>query len=176
MLTTVRSPLAGIGGKIDDLGDLIRVEALIIKGKRPYFVFRIGAPRKVKPADRGHPVPPAQPRFEGADVQMDLKADQQVTLSADWRDEVGNPADAPDGATLAYTVDNTDVIALTDNGDGTAVAAATGSLGTATVHAEVTAGGRTISGDLLIAVVPGDAERFEIAASEPTEVSPDETP
>lgn len=172
-LPCVRSPLADLGGQVTDLGDLIRVEALLIKGKRPYFVWRIGAPRKATQADRDVVTPPL-PRYQGADTEMDLKADQKTTLSLGWRDEMGNPVDAPGDATATFTVDNSEVIALTDNGDGTAVAAAVGGLGSAIVHAEVALDGRTVTGDLLINVIAGDAERFEVEASEPTEVTPDE--
>jgi hypothetical protein len=104
---------------------------------------------------------------------MDLAADQQVTLTGEWTDEVGNPVPTPDGSTVVYSNDNPAVINLTDNGDGTAVAAATGELGTANVHAEATANGETVAGDLQIVVVAGLAERFNIVAGEPTEVTPD---
>lgn len=106
---------------------------------------------------------------------MDLQADKKVPLSIGWTDEVGNPVEEPPaGATVAYTVDNTDIIALTDNGDGTAVAAATGVLGAATVHAEASAPGLpTQTGDLGIVVVPGLAERITITPGEPEEVTPD---
>lgn len=104
---------------------------------------------------------------------MDLAADQQVTLSGEFTDEVGNPVATPADTTVVYTVDDPTIINLTDNGDGTAVAAATGTLGTANVHAEATWNGNTVSGDLQIVVVAGLAERFNIVAGEPTEVTPD---
>lgn len=174
MLPPVRSPLADLGGQVTDLGDLLEVRALLIKGKRPHFVWRVGAPRNTTAADRFRPpVHHLYVRYPGVDAAMDLKADQQVSLSIAWRDEIGNPTSAPDGATVAFTVDDANVIALTDNGDGTANAAATGVIGAATVHGEVQANGRTITGDLLLTVVAGDAERFDIETSEPTEVTPD---
>lgn len=104
---------------------------------------------------------------------MDLKADQQVDLSLDWTDEAGNATDAPADMTATYTVDDTNIIALTDNGDGTATAAATGALGMANVHVDVTGGGRSATGDLQLVVVAGDAERVTLTASDPTEVTPD---
>ena len=104
---------------------------------------------------------------------MDLMADKQVPLSLEWTDELGNPVATPADATAVYTVDNAEVIALTDNGDGTAVAAATGVLGTATVHVEATGAGLTLSGDLQIVVVAGLAERVNVVAGEPEEVTPD---
>lgn len=104
---------------------------------------------------------------------MDLQADKQVPLSLQWTDEIGNPVETPADASATYTVDDPTVINLTDNGDGTATAAATGTLGTATVHVETTGGGQTLTGDLSITVVEGLAERVNIAAGEPTEVTPD---
>lgn len=104
---------------------------------------------------------------------MDLAADQQVTLSGEWTDEVGNVVPTPDDATASFVNDNPAVINLTDNGDGTAVAAATGELGTANIHGTATAGDQTVTGDIQLVVVAGAAERFNIVASEPTEVTPD---
>jgi len=106
---------------------------------------------------------------------MDLQADKKVTLTFRTTDEVGNPVPLPAGETVVFTVDDPTIINLTDNGDGTAEAAATGTLGTATVHAEAT-GPLPGSGDLQLVVVAGDAERFEIVAGEPTEVTEDVPP
>lgn len=106
---------------------------------------------------------------------MDLQADKKVALSVAAADEVGNPVPLPAGEVVVYTVDDPSVIALTDNGDGTASAAAVGVLGSATVHVEGT-GPLVASGDLLLVVVAGDAERLEIVAGEVTEVTPDEEP
>jgi hypothetical protein len=105
---------------------------------------------------------------------MDLQADMQVPLSVQFTDEVGNPVGAPSGTAVAYTVDDPSLINLTDNGDGTATAAAVGPLGTANVHVEVTWEGKTLTGDLQIVVVAGLAERVSVVAGEPTEVTPDE--
>jgi len=77
------------------------------------------------------------------------------------------------GTAATYTVDDPTIITLTDNGDGTAEAAATGTLGTANVHVDATADGVTVSGDLQIVVVAGDAERVAIVAGAPEEVTPD---
>lgn len=104
---------------------------------------------------------------------MDLMADQQVPLSIEYTDEMGNPTTAPADGIVAYTVDDPAIINLTDNGDGTAVAAAVGPLGAATVHVEATADGVALTGDLQIVVVAGLAERLSVVAGEPTEVTPD---
>jgi hypothetical protein len=106
---------------------------------------------------------------------MDLQADKKVALSVQFTDEVGNATEAPADAVTAYTVDDPTIINLTDNGDGTASAAATGTLGTANVHVDASsaASGLTVSGDLQIVVVAGLAERVEILAGAPEEVTPD---
>lgn len=62
---------------------------------------------------------------------------------------------------------------VTDYGDGTATAAAVGTLGTATVHVEATADGVTLTGDLAIVVVAGLAKRINVVAGAPVEVTPD---
>lgn len=158
------------------LGDLVRDERWLLASRLPilHWIWRVGAPHDTGPADRE--LNPGIPLTHDGriDAIMDLKADQQVTLSGEFTDEVGNPVSPPDGATVAYSVDDPAVITLTDDHEGTAVAAATGTLGVANVHAEATFGdGRTASGDLQIVVVAGDAERFAIAASDPSEVTPD---
>jgi hypothetical protein len=107
---------------------------------------------------------------------MDLQADKKVALSVEYTDEVGNPTEAPAGATVTYTVDDPTIINLTDNGDGTAEAAATGTLGTANVHVEAVAGGQTLTGDLQLVVVAGLAERLNVVAGAPEEVTPDTGP
>lgn len=106
---------------------------------------------------------------------MDLQADKKVALSVEFTDEVGNAVPLPAGETVVYTVDDPSIINLTDNGDGTASAAATGTLGTANVHVEAT-GPVEASGDLQIVVVAGDADRVTVVPGEVTEVTPDDEP
>jgi hypothetical protein len=160
-----------IQGKVTDYGDLLHVEQWLIKGRRLNLVWNIGAPSDTSPIDRTHQ-PPA-PRTGKADTRMDLQADKKVALSVGYTDEVGNSAQTPDGASVTYTVDDPSIINLTDNGDGTASAAATGTLGQATVHVVATVGAQQLSGDLLIVVVPGLAERVNVVAGDITEVTPD---
>lgn len=143
---------------------------------RRCLVWHLGAPQDTTEADRV--AGPPAPKFKGkVDLIMDLQADKKVPLSVGWTDEVGNPVPTPAGATAVYTVDDPSIIALTDNGDGTAEAAATGVLGTATVHLEATAdlgnGPETFTGDLALVVVAGLAERVAIVAGEPVEVTAD---
>ncbi len=157
-----------------DLGDAQLEINLRIPGLRRYrFVWHVGTPYDTSPADRIVKGPPYGPTPRKVDLIMDLLADKGVPLSVQWTDEVGNPTAAPADAAAVYTVDNPTVINLTDNGDGTATAAATGTLGTANVHADITGGGMTITGDLQIVVVAGLAERANVVAGEPFEVTPD---
>lgn len=160
-------------GKVTDYGDLLHHEEWITKGRHLNFAWHIGPPRDSTVDDRQPSSSPTHISTGRIDLTMDLQADKKCTLTAGYTDEVGNPTTAPDGATVTYTVDDTAIINLTDNGDGTAVAAATGALGTATVHGEATFNGQTVTGDLQIVVVSGLAERFDITAGEPEEVTPD---
>lgn len=106
---------------------------------------------------------------------MDLQADKKVTLTVEWTDEMGNTTTAPDGGSVVFSKEDADgVLSLTDNGDGTCVVAATGSLGTANVHAECAAPGMPLmEGDLQVVVVTGLAERINLTAGTPEEVTPD---
>jgi hypothetical protein len=157
-----------------DLGDVVAVFNLRVKGLRRFdLLLRVGVPYDTSPADRVVKPPPYAPHPGKVDLIMDLQADKAVPLSVVYTDEVGNPTTAPVGATVAYTVDDPTLINLTDNGDGTAVAAAVGALGTANVHVVATFNGTTLTGDLQIVVVAGLAERLNVVAGEPVEVTPD---
>jgi hypothetical protein len=157
-----------------DLGDSVLEWNLRNKCcQRLKLVWHIGPTADTGPEDRLIKPPPYFQSTGRVDLIMDLLADQQVPLSVAYTDEVGNTVPTPAGATVVYTVDDPTIINLTDNGDGTAVAAATGTLGTATVHAEATANGVTLTGDLQLVVVPGLAERITVVAGPPEEVTPD---
>lgn len=160
--------------RVTDYGDIIRIKETrwLIKGRHLNVVWRIGAISDTTPADRvpgpaGEPFQPAE-----MDVIMDLPADKQVALSLGFTDELGHPVPAPANVTAVYTVDDANLINLTDNGDGTASAAAVGDLGSAIVHVEVT-GDVNATGDLLLTVVEGLAERVTVTPGEVTEVTPD---
>jgi hypothetical protein len=141
--------------------------------KNYHLTFHIGVPRETAPEDRVISPPPYYQNLTGkVDVTVDLQADKKVALSVEAQDEVGNPVPLPAGETVVYTVDDPTIINLTDNGDGTASAAATGTLGSATVHVDAT-GDLVASGDLLIVVVAGDAERIAIVPGAVEEVTPD---
>lgn len=161
-----------IRGKVTDYGDLLHVEQWLVKGRHKRLAWHIGPPVETEPADR-IPGGPTKPATGKRDAAMDLQADKKVTLSVEFTDEVGNPTEAPADAVATWSVDDTSIISFTDNGDGTAVAAAVGTLGTANVHVTVTDGVSTFDGDLQIVVVAGLAERINVVAGAPTEVTPD---
>jgi len=164
-----------------DLGDLTLDLTATVKGLRPpRLVWHVGAPRDTTPADRvAGPRPPSiPPRREATTV--DLHADKFVPLVANvsGTDEVGNPtAVDPADVTVTYEVDDPSIVALTDNGDGSARAAATGVLGVAQVTATVThtPTGRVGTDVLTLNVVPGDAEviAVSVSAGPEEEVTPD---
>jgi hypothetical protein len=158
-----------------DLGDVVASFNLWVKGRRRLrLIWRIGLVTDTVPADRVVKPPPYAITTGRADVIMDLMADKQVALSVGYTDEVGNPVPTPADVDATFTVDDPTIINLTDNGDGTAVAAAVGALGTATVHVAATLDGEELTGDLAIVVVAGLAERITIVAGEVTETTPDE--
>jgi hypothetical protein len=160
-----------------DLGDVVASFNLRVKGMRGHsFRWHIGPALDVDPQDRHRPqqrrspLPASNPR---KDLIMDLQSDKKVTATAEWTDENGNPTETPADAQCTYTVDDASVIDLTDNGDGSAVIAATGNLGTANVHVEARSGDQTLTGDLQVNVVAGLAERINVTTGEPEEVTPD---
>lgn len=159
-------------GTVLDLGDFLLQVRVFAKGRRRHLVLHVSAPEKGSAQTRRNTAP-VLPRSGKVDGAMDLQADKQVTFSVEFTDEMGNPVSSPANMTAEYSVDASSVIALTDNGDGTCVAASTGQLGTAVVHVNVMADGFQGSGDELITVVAGDAERVILTASAPTEVTPD---
>ena len=148
--------------------------------RKKRLLWHIGPALNTTPEDRTPGPVPTYKCPREVDLIMDLQADKKVALSVGYTDQVGNPVETPAGATAVYTVDDPSIINLTDNGDGTAEAAAVGVLGTANVHVEATAdlgnGPETLTGDLQIVVVAGLAERINIVAGEPEEVTPDEEP
>jgi hypothetical protein len=139
------------------------------------LVWHIGQITDTTEEDRVAGPPPESKPARKADVIMDLQADKKVGLSVEFTDEVGNPTTTPANETITYTVDDPSIINLTDNGDGTATAAATGTLGAAVVHVDAT-GDVAATGDLQIMVVAGLAERLNVVAGAPEEVTPDGVP
>lgn len=170
--------MSKLHGKYEDMGDVIIHTEWLIKGRHLRLVFHTGAQLDVPASQRPAPVARTHTTTpERIDLIMDLGADKKVTLSATTTDELGHTVPAPEGTTVAWSVDNTEVISLTTNEDGTAVAAATGELGNAVVSVAVEfPNGTSTTGDLLISVVPGEAERVAILPGAVEEVTPDEVP
>lgn len=166
-------------GRYKDMGDIVIHTEWLIKGRHWKIVFHTGAHRDLPVNQRPVPVTPTtQFTPERIDLIMDLGADKKVQLSVTFTDEVGNAVPTPIGATVVWAVDNTDVIALIDEDPNVSIwAAATGLLGNAIVTATVTLPNSTVvTGDLLLSVVPGEAERVAIAAGTVEEVTPDVEP
>jgi hypothetical protein len=158
-----------------NLGDVIAVVELRVPGLVRYHPVRhYGVPRNTTEADRvprGVPVP--TPANTQMGVRMDLAADQKVTATVEYTDEVGNPTGTPADASATWAVSDPSIISMTDNGDGTAEFAATGTLGQAEVTLTATAGGKTFTGTDILVVVAGLAERANVVFGTPEEVTPD---
>jgi hypothetical protein len=73
-------------------------------------------------------------------------------------------------------VDDTSILTLTNNEDGSGRVDATGTLGVATLSGKVTrnSDGLEWTGALAFNVVAGDAQTFEFEVDEPTETTPDQ--
>lgn len=161
-------------GKITDYGDLIHQVRWIVKGKRLRAVLHVGRHRKATAAERGSTTQRTTTPGK-VDHHMDLLADQGFDLLAPtFTDEMGNTTDAPAEYDTEVTVSDPTVLAVTQNEDGTAFVAATGTLGQSTVTASYTWDNRTVTGDELVTVVAGLAERVTLNLSEPREVTADE--
>lgn len=162
-----------------DLGDAVLSLNLRVRGLRPapHLRWRVGPSSDTTPAER---TPGPAPQYKSppgkVDIYMDLKADHKVAFSLQATDEVGNPAQF-DG-TIVFNVDDTSIVTLTDNGDGSGEIVATGTLGTATLTATAAdALGNTVAtGVAAVQVVSGDAETFGIVFGEPVEATPDGDP
>ena len=118
-------------------------------------------------------------------MAFQLRDDQQVTLSVEALDAEGNSAGVTTRWTESGAVDDAGnpVIALTDNGDGSALVVASpssGGLGFAMVTASVTdiSDGDVHAATFEIEVVAGDAVTFNVVAGapEPKETAPEPTP
>jgi hypothetical protein len=156
-----------------DLGDIVisvtaRVKNIVQPNK---IVWRIGAPGKSSAAERTPHPSPIRKATGKVNLYMDILDDEKVSLGIGWTDDAGNAADAPASFTATYAVDDATALNLVDNGDGTAEATATGTLGSGTVHVDVdwtdTNGAHNASGDLLITVVADKASRVDIKAGTP---------
>lgn len=128
------------------------------------------------PDDQTDAQPAHREHHEGkVDVEMLLQDNQQVALSVTTEDAAGNPS--TDTGSLVFSVDDSSILTLTDNGDGTATVAATGKVGTAVVtvsdqeaaNADGSAGADFL-GSLSINVVGGPTTQIVIVAGTPTTI------
>lgn len=160
-------------------GDAVLVFGLEIPGLAPVdFILHWGVERDTTPEDRIKGTrPPYQTPPTKVGSIMDLRADKKRSVQATGADEVGNPVPLPEGTVVTYTVDDPALVNLTDNGDGSAVVAATGTLGSTILRVTGTLNGQTATKEELIAVIAGNAERFgDFTFGDEEEVTPDEAP
>jgi hypothetical protein len=95
-----------------------------------------------------------------------LTDNQQVSFGVSGTDAAGNPATLT--GTPVFAVDNTDVLTLTDNGDGTGSVAAAGPLGTAVLSVtDSETNGDQFSGSVSIDVLAGNVTAVSIDLGTP---------
>lgn len=117
----------------------------------------------------GTPEPKHSPQhFGGPTVAFQLRDSEQVTLSVEALDSEGNPA----AATTTWASSDDTIVAVSDNGDGTALAVASpgaAGLGTATITASVAdaSDGDIHDGTFDVEVVAGDVVTVNITAGTP---------
>lgn len=163
-----------------DLGDVVASFNLRVKGAhRLHWRLRVGPVTKMTQSEMelaktGNMRVYWQPKRRKVDRYMDLLDDQKVACGLQWTDEVGNEVPAPDPLpadfAAVYSVSDPSILALTDNGDGTATVASTGTIGSANVHVEVTANGATMTGDDAVNVVTDVASRISLKTGPPEHV------
>jgi hypothetical protein len=110
-------------------------------------------------------------------VAFQLRDSEQVTLTVEALDSEGNTA----SASTTWTGSDDTIVAVTDNGDGSALIVASpgaGGLGSATVTATVTdtSDGDQHTGTFDVEVVAGDAVTVNILAGTPEEKTAEPTP
>ena len=101
-------------------------------------------------------------------MAFQLRDSEQVTLSVEALDSEGNPA----AATTTWASSDDTIVAVSDNGDGTALAVASpgaAGLGTATITASVAdaSDGDIHDGTFDVEVVAGDVVTVNITAGTP---------
>lgn len=107
---------------------------------------------------------------------MDLHADKKKLVTAVPTDEFGNPSSF--AGTMTYVGDNPALVAITDNGDGSAEFSAVGGLGNlgamnVTFTATPDSGASPVVRVIAVNVIAGDAEAFTFAEGPEEEVTPD---
>ncbi len=101
-------------------------------------------------------------------MAFQLRDDQQVSLQVEALDSEGNAANV----SMAWTSSDDSIVAIVDNGDGSALAVASpgaAGLGTATITVDVTdrSDGDIHTGTFDIEVVAGDAVTVNVTAGTP---------
>lgn len=103
---------------------------------------------------------------------MQVTDTQQVALAVSWLDRLGNPIPNPDGDILTWATSDATIVQVTDNGDGTAMAVTTGTVGSVVVTAsdDLDADGNPdFLGSLAIDVVSGPVAEVQVVAGAVTE-------
>jgi hypothetical protein len=163
-----------------DLGDIELEANFWVKQFKPlHFIWHFEAPKERVIAIKRDDIESAKlisyilpEKVYGV---MDLQADKKVSFSLAATDEVGNPVVIEPGTfTFEFSVDNAEVLALTDNGDGSGEVAAV-SMGVATLSGKATrvSDGKEWTGAEAFNVVAGDAETFAFEFGDPEETTPD---
>src|SRR5438552_12098989 len=129
-------------------------------GRRRIHSIRLGV---------GEPEPKRVPKHVGGPiVAFQLHDSEQVTLTVEALDSEGNTA----AASVAWSNSDDTIVAVTDNGDGSALVVASpgaGGLGTSTITCDVTdtSDGDVHSGTFDVEVIAGDAISVNITAGTP---------
>ena len=103
---------------------------------------------------------------------MILKDHQQTVVRPRFVDAAENEVPAPGADVLTWRSSDESILTVTDNGDGTATVATTGTLGTASVTLsddETGDGQPEFIGSLAVDVVTGPVTGIEVTADAPTE-------
>ncbi len=144
----------------------------------PPFVLRIGPVTEQRlPAAAKHNLPFSRPLPPFRKFKVILMA--TITDSQDlplgplqFTDKKGNPVPNPTGITVAWSVDNPNLLALTPSADGlSCVASAVGPLGTAMVSVAVadSSGNPSAGGSVEVDIVSGAPTKVVIPTGTPTE-------
>lgn len=97
---------------------------------------------------------------------MDLTVGSSADVAIEWTDDYGQAVDTPDDAQGSFTSSDPNLVAVQDNGDGSARLTAASTSGTAMLTATFTSGGVQFTGELPVSVVDNLATRINIVVVE----------